>query len=69
MKNITLTKKEVNNLKEIFNENYLAIKQIKEIENKTYKQDTRAFLKKIKTAHEKNLLTIMKLLDEKERFI
>lgn len=69
MENITLSKTEVNSLKDIFNENYLIIKQINELENKIYDYNVRYFLKKVKTIHEKNLLTIMKLLDEKERFI
>lgn len=69
MENISLSKKEIDNLEEIFNENYLIIKKVKDLENDTYEESIRILLKKIRDSHEKNLLTIMKLLDEKERFI
>ena len=69
MENIGLTKKELNNLEEIFNENYLVYKQIKNIEKKAYDIKLRKILKRLRDGHEKNLFTIMKLLDEKERFI
>ncbi len=67
MKKITLTTKELNNLKQLFNENYLIIKQIKDYEKKTYDNKMLVLLKEIRNVHEKNLLTIMKVLDEKER--
>ena len=69
MKNIPLSKKEIDNLEEIFKENYLIIKKVKDLESNTYEENVRVILKTIKDSHEKNLLTIMKLLDEKERFI
>ena len=69
MENICLSKKEVDNLTELFNENYLILKKIKEIEKDIYEENIRMLLKKIKNAHEKNILIIMKLIDEKERFI
>ena len=69
MKNISLSEKEMTNLKNIFNENYLMIKRVKEFEKKIYDENIRIILKEIRDSHEKNLLTVMKLLDEKERFI
>ena len=69
MENIPLSKKEIDNLEEIFKENYLIIKKVKDLESNTYEENVRVILKTIKDSHEKNLLTIMKLLDEKERFI
>lgn len=69
MENIYLSKKEIDNLEELFNENYLIIKKVKDLEKDIYEDNIRVLLKKIKDSHEKNLLTIMKLLDEKERFI
>ena len=67
MEKINLTLKELNNLKQLFNENYLIIKQIKEYEKKIYNNEMLLFLKDIRDTHKKNLLTIMKVLDEKER--
>lgn len=69
MENITLSPNDLTNLKELFNENYLIIKQTKEYERKTYDKEMKIILKKIRDTHEQNLLTIMKLLDEKERII
>ena len=69
MKNITLSPNDLTNLKELFNENYLIIKQAKEYEKRIYDIETKVILKKIRDVHEENLLTIMKLLDEKERII
>ncbi len=69
MENITLSSNDLTNLKELFNENYLIIKQTKEYERKTYDKEMKIILKKIRDTHEQNLLTIMKLLDEKERII
>lgn len=69
MKNISLSEKEMTNLKNIFNENYLMIKRVKELEKKIYDENIRVILKEIRDSHEKNLLTVMKVLDEKERFI
>lgn len=69
MEKLTLSPNDLTNLKELFNENYLIIKQTKEFERKTYNQEIRIILKEIRDTHESNLLTIMKLLDEKERII
>ncbi len=69
MKKVTLSPNDLINLKEIFNENYLIIKQTKEYERKTTNKDIKIILKRIRDTHEENLLTIMKLLDEKERII
>ncbi len=69
MKKVTLSPNDLINLKEIFNENYLIIKQTKEYERKTTNKDIKIILKRIRDSHEENLLTIMKLLDEKERII
>lgn len=69
MENVTLSPNDLTNLKELFNENYLIIKQTKEYERKTYDKEMKIILKKIRDTHEQNLLTIMKLLDEKERII
>ena len=69
MKKVTLSPNDLINLKEIFNENYLIIKQTKEYEKKTTNKDIKIILKRIRDTHEENLLTIMKLLDEKEWII
>ena len=69
MENLYLSNKEIENLEEIFKENYLIIKKIKDLENETTEETVRLLLKNIKNSHEKVLLTIMKILDEKERFI
>lgn len=69
MEKLNLSQKDLSNLKELFHENYLLIKQVKEIERKTIEPENKLILKEIRTIHEQNLLTIMKLLDEKERII
>ena len=69
MKKVTLSPNDLINLKEIFKENYIIIKQTKEYERKTTNKDIKIILKRIRDTHEENLLTIMKLLDEKERII
>lgn len=69
MENKTLSPTDLINLRELFNENYLIIKQVKEYERKLYDVEVKVILKEIRDVHEKNLLTIMKLLDEKERII
>lgn len=69
MQKLTLSPNDLNNLKELFNENYIIIKQVKEYERKTYDKEIKLILKQIRDTHEQNLLTIMKLLDEKERII
>lgn len=69
MKKLTLSPNDLINLKEIFNENYLILKQTKEYERKAYDKDIKTILKQIRDTHEQNLLTIMKLLDDKERII
>lgn len=65
---IKISNTDFNNLNDLFKENYYAIKDIKEIE-KTCLSCDKLMLKEIKRMHEENLLTIMKLLDEKERII
>ena len=67
MQKLILSPNDLNNLKELFNENYIIIKQVKEYERKTYSKEIKLILKQIRDTHEQNLLTIMKLLDEKER--
>ncbi len=69
MEKINLTPNDLTNLKELFNENYLIIKQAKEYDRKTLKKDVKLLLKEIIESHEQNLLAIMKILDEKERII
>lgn len=69
MENRNLSPTDLINLRELFNENYLIIKQVKEYERKLYDVEVKVILKEIRDVHEKNLLTIMKLLDEKERII
>ncbi len=69
MEKITLSPNDLTNLRELFQENYLIIKQTKEYEKKTYNNEIRLILKQIRDSHEDNLLTIMKLLDDKERII
>lgn len=69
MKNLSLSKKDLANLKELFEENYLILKQTKKEERKTSDNETKLLLKEIRTVHQENLLTIMKLLDEKERIL
>lgn len=69
MENKNLSPTDLINLRELFNENYLIIKQVKEYERKLYDLEVKVILKEIRDVHEKNLLTIMKLLDEKERII
>ena len=69
MENIYLSEKEKTSLEDLFNKNYLIIKRIKEFEKDIYDENIRVILKKIKNSHEKNLLTILKLIDEKGRFI
>ncbi len=69
MEKLTLSPNDLKGLKELFNENYLIIKQTKEYEKKTYDKDIKTILKEIRDTHEQNLITIMKLLDDKERII
>ena len=69
MEKINLTPNDLTNLKELFSENYLIIKQAKEYDRKTLKKDVKLLLKEIIESHEQNLLAIMKILDEKERII
>lgn len=69
MENVYLSSKEMVNLEKIFNENYLMVKRIRDFEKDIYDDKVLALLKKLRDIHEKNLLIIMKLLDEKERFI
>ncbi len=69
MENVSLTKRDLLNLKELFIENYLILKQIGDNERNTIDTNTRIFLKEIRNVHQDNLLTIMKLIDEKERIL
>ena len=69
MENKNLSPTDLTNLKELFNENYLLIKQIKYYERKISALEIKVILKKLRDSHENNLLTIMKLLDDKERII
>lgn len=69
MKQLTLSPNDLINLKELFTENYLIIKQTKEYEKKSTNKDIKILLKEIKDTHEQNLITIMKLLDDKERIM
>ena len=69
MEKINLSPSDLVNLKELFNENYLIIKQTKEYERKTCNNEIKRILKQIRDTHEQNLLTIMKMLDEKERIL
>ena len=69
MEKLNLSSNDLNNLKDLFNENYLILKQTKEYERKTINYEIKKVLKQIRDIHEQNLLIIMKLLDEKERII
>jgi hypothetical protein len=69
METLYFSKKDLDILEEIFNENYLIIKRVKELEGKIYDIKIRTLFKKIRETHDKNLITILKLLDGKERFI
>lgn len=69
MEKLNLSPNDLNNLKDLFNENYLILKQTKEYERKTINYEIKKVLKQIRDVHEQNLLIIMKLLDEKERII
>ena len=69
MENVTLTKKDLINLKELFEENYLILKKTKKSEKNTIDSSVKLILKEIRNSHQDNLLTIMKLLDEKERIL
>ena len=69
MEKIKLSPTDLINLKDLFSENYLLIKQIKEFEKKTINKEQKLILKEIRDVHKKNLLTIMKLLDNKERIL
>lgn len=69
MEKISLSKKDLTNLKELFEENYLILKQTKKDEKKTIDNKVKLLLKEIRNSHQNNLLTIMKLLDEKERIL
>lgn len=69
MEKNSLSKNDLVNLKELFQENYYAIKQVRDYERKTLDKNIRILLKEIRNTHEESLLTIMKLLDNKERII
>lgn len=69
MEKLSLSKKDLFNLKELFEENYLILKQTKKDERKTNDNKVKLLLKEIRNNHQDNLLTIMKLLDDKERIL
>lgn len=69
MEKISLSKKDLMNLKELFEENYLILKQTKKNEKTITDNEIKILLKEIRNSHQDNLLTIMKLLDEKERIL
>ncbi|MBQ6547109.1 MAG: hypothetical protein IJL74_03845 [Bacilli bacterium] len=69
MEKTSLSKKDLMNLKELFEENYLILKQIKKSERISTNNDIKLLLKEMRNSHQDNLLTIMKLLDEKERIL
>ncbi len=69
MEKLVLSPNDLTNLKELFQQNYLIIKQIKGYERKSFNNRIKVLLKQIRDIHEENLLTIMKLLDDKERII
>ena len=69
MEKVTLSQEDIINLKELFKENYLIVKQTKEYEKRSQNNKIKLLLKEIRDTHQENLLTIMKLLDEKERII
>ena len=69
MEKTSLSPNDLANLKDLFQENYLIIKQTKEYEKKAVNNELRLFLKQIRNDHEEILINILKLLDEKERTI
>lgn len=69
MEKTSLSSNDLANLKDLFQENYLIIKQTKEYEKKVVNNELRLFLKQIRNDHEEILINILKLLDEKERII
>lgn len=69
MEKVSLSKKDLINLKELFEENYLILKEIKKGERMVTDNSIKLLLKRMRNAHQDNLLTIMKLLDEKERIL
>ena len=69
MEKVSLSKKDLMNLKELFEENYLILKQTKKYEKNSVDNNIKLLLKEIRNNHQDNLLTIMKLLDEKERIL
>lgn len=69
MEKLSLSKKDLINLKELFEENYLILKQIKKNEQNSVDNNIKLLLKEMRNSHQDNLLTIMKLLDEKERIL
>ena len=69
MEKTSLSPNDLANLKDLFQENYLIIKQTKDYEKKAVNNELRLFLKQIRNDHEEILINILKLLDEKERII
>ena len=62
MEKIKLSPTDLINLKDLFSENYLLIKQIKEFEKKTINKEQKLILKEIRDVHKKNLLTIIRTI-------
>lgn len=69
MEKTSLSPNDLANLKDLFQENYLIIKQTKDYEKRVVNNELRLFLKQIRNDHEEILINILKLLDEKERII
>ena len=69
MEKRSLSKKDLLNLKDLFEKNYLILKQVKNDERVILDTDLKLLLKDIRETHQDNLLTIMKLLDDKERIL
>ena len=69
MEKRSLSKKDLSNLKDLFEKNYLILKQVKNDERIVIDTGLKLLLKDIRETHQDNLLTIMKLLDDKERIL
>ena len=66
---VKISETDFSGLNDLFKENYYALKEVKEIERQTLNIEDQLFLKEIKRLHEQSLITILKLLDSKERII
>ena len=56
MEKIKLSPTDLINLKDLFSENYLLIKQIKEFEKKTINKEQKLILKEIRDVHKKKFI-------------